>query len=387
MSLSEDIKTYARQLGFDLVGICPAVTPTGVTPLRDWLERGFAGEMTYMKRHAAAREHPRHVLDGVRSIVMLGMNYRTDEPREPGALEGRISRYAWERDYHELIRERLRQLADFLHQRAGTCRTRIAVDTAPLMERDFARLAGLGWIGKNTMLLNKRLGSWFFLAALLAEIELDYDDPHAADHCGTCTRCLDACPTDAFAGAYQLDSRKCISYLTIELRTAIGESLREGIGSWVFGCDVCQEVCPWNRKAPRTSEPEFAPAAANPVDLVALLSLDDETFRRRFAHSPLARPKRAGLLRNAAIALGNRRHSDAVPALTRALDDHEPLVRGAAAWALGRFDGVLVRRALEARLEVEQQREVRAELQAALQNPPVPSEAIPAKTPVGPRTA
>jgi epoxyqueuosine reductase len=367
MSLSDDIKSRARQIGFDLVGICPAVTPTGATHLRRWLERGFAGEMTYMERQAAARSHPRHVLDGVRSVVMLAIAYRTTEPCEPGPLQGRISRYAWGRDYHDLIRERLRQLADFVHERAGPCRTRGVVDTAPLSEREFAQLAGLGWIGKNTMLLNKRLGSWFFLAALLTDRELDYDEPHAADHCGTCTRCLEACPTDAFAGPYQLDSRKCISYLTIELRTAIPESLREGIGPWVFGCDVCQEVCPWNRKAPQTPEPELRPEAdADPVDLIDLLSLDAATFRRRFAHSALSRPRRAGLLRNAAIALGNRRHPDAVPALSRALDDPEPLIRGAAAWALGRIALPEAREALARRREVEPDDEVRAELMAAL---------------------
>lgn len=366
-TLSADIKAQALQCGFDLVGICPAVAPAGIEHFRAWLRQGFAGQMTYMHRHAAAREHPDNVLAGARSIVMLAVNYRTADPPEPGPLQGKVSRYAWGTDYHRLLRERLDRLAKFLRRRCPGCAVRGVVDTAPLLERDFAQLAGLGWIGKNTMLLNKKAGSWLFLAALLVDVELDYDQAHRADHCGTCTRCLEACPTEAFAGPYQLDSRRCISYLTIELRGGIPEALRPAIGSWVFGCDICQEVCPWNRKAPRAEEIGFEPRGESyPVDLMSLLETDPADFRTRYRDTAMERPRRRGLLRNAAIALGNSGRPEAVPALCRALEDSEPLVRGAAAWALGRLGTPDATAAVERRLEVETDREVRGELTAAM---------------------
>ncbi len=223
------------------------------------------------------------------------------------------------------------------------------MDTAPLLEREFAQLAGLGWIGKNTLLLNKQLGSWFFLAALLTDQELDYDEPHVADHCGTCRACLDACPTGAFVEPYVLDARRCISYLTIELRGPIPDNLRSGVGDWLFGCDICQDVCPWNHRAPASPEAAFAPLEdMNPVvELAALFALDDAAFRERFRHTPLWRAKRRGLLRNAAIVLGNRPHAAAIPALIRGLNDPEPLVRGASAWALHRYADLRAEAALE----------------------------------------
>ncbi|MGH7199203.1 MAG: tRNA epoxyqueuosine(34) reductase QueG, partial [Planctomycetaceae bacterium] len=337
--LSAAVKAEAHRLGFDLVGITPAARPTGFDELRDWLRRGYAGEMHYMDRREDAYEHPRHVLDGVRSVIMLAMNYRTAEPPPSGA---RVSRYAWgDGDYHDVLRGKLKELANVLHESRPGCRTRGVVDTAPLLERDFARLAGLGWFGKNTLLINKHAGSWLFLAALLTDVALEHDAPHETAHCGTCTRCLDACPTDAFPEPYVLDARRCISYLTIELRDRpVPFALREGMGEWLFGCDVCQDVCPWNRKAPISTEPAFQPSPdLAPADAVALLRLSDEEFRERFGHTPLARPGRAGLLRNAAIVLGNRRDPAAVPALIDALHDDEPLIRGAAAWALGRIGG------------------------------------------------
>jgi epoxyqueuosine reductase len=355
--LAAALKAEAVSLGFDLVGIAPAVTPAGIHEFLDWLKRGYAGEMTYLERREAAYAHPRHVLDGVRSVVMLGLNYNTRSPRsgdgsrrdatgardvEPAmdnaaaVVPARVARYAQGRDdYHDVIRRKLRQLADFLRREAPGSNARGVVDTAPLLERDFARLSGLGWFGKNTMLINKRLGSWFLLAGLLVDVELEYDEPHGSSHCGTCTRCLDACPTQAFVEPYVLDARRCISYLTIEHRGQIADDLRTGMGNWLFGCDICQEVCPWNRKAPVTHEPAFQP---NPeltaVDAAALLALTEAEFRRRFADSALSRPGRAGLLRNAAIVAGNAGTSEAIPALKIALDDADALVREAAAWAL-----------------------------------------------------
>jgi epoxyqueuosine reductase len=360
-ALADGVKAEARRLAFELVGIAPAVTPTGFHEFLKWLERGHAGEMHYFERREKAYGHPRHVLDGVRSVVMLGINYNTAAPRrrnearreETSSAEAgpatagtsapvapaRIARYAQgSADYHDVIREKLRELTHFLRREAPGCKVRGVVDTAPLLERDFARLAGLGWFGKNTMLINKRLGSWFFLAALLVDVELEYDAPHAASHCGTCTRCLDACPTGAFVEPYVLDARRCISYLTIEHRGAIPDELRAGIGDWLFGCDICQEVCPWNSKAPLSSEPAFATRRElTGADAAALLSLAEETFRRQFGSTALARPGRAGLVRNAAIVAGNSGNSMARVPLAAALDDDAEAVRDAAGWALQRL--------------------------------------------------
>ncbi len=397
--LTAELKAAAGRLGFDLVGVCAAVTPSGWPRFVDWLAAGYAGEMQYLEDRRDAYEHPHSVLDGARSIVMLGLNYRTvdpagvpaleparvpamepagepalmpagmpaAEPAAPQAAAGRVSRYAWGADYHDLIRPRLSGLVDELRSRVPQARARGVVDTAPLLEREFAQLAGLGWIGKNTLLLNKQAGSWFFLAALVTDVELVPDAPHAADHCGTCRACLDACPTGAFTEAYVLDARKCISYLTIELRGPIPHELRSGVGEWLFGCDVCQDVCPWNHRAPPSSLAELAPGEGmNPIELAELFALDDERFRVRFRHTPLWRPKRRGLLRNAAIVLGNRRDPATLPALERALHDAEPLVRGAAAWALGRFDQPPARQMLLTRSVVETDADVQGEIAAAL---------------------
>ncbi|MBL8828391.1 MAG: tRNA epoxyqueuosine(34) reductase QueG [Planctomycetaceae bacterium] len=366
--LTNRVRNEARRLGFPLVGIAPAVASAGFEQFREWLAAGYAGEMHYLADRAAAYEHPEHVLAGARSVVMLALPYRTVEPTAPQAGEGRVSRYAWGDDYHDVIRDRLHQLADYLRAAQPGASARGVVDTAPLLEREFAQLAGLGWIGKNTLLLNRQWGSWFFLAALITDAELSYDPPHGTDHCGTCRACLDACPTDAFVAPYVLDARRCISYLTIELRGPIPADLREPLGDWVFGCDVCQDVCPWNHKVPTVHEPAFTPhTQSNPLDLNGLFELSDDQFRARFRHSPLWRAKRRGVLRNAAIVLGNSGYEGAIPALIRGLADSEPLVRGAAAWGLGRFRSHdAARRSLEQRLLVEPDDGVCAEIAAAL---------------------
>jgi len=285
LELTSQLKAEARELGFTLAGACPAVTPTGASRLAEWLDRGYAGQMDYIAARREAYEHPRHVLDGVRSVLMLGLPYRTQEPVPPQQGQGRISRYAWgEGDYHDEVHDRLKRLIAWLKERIPEAQSRGVVDTAPLLEREFAQLAGLGWIGKHTLLINKPAGSYFFLAALLTDQELSYDEPFAADHCGTCRACLDACPTQAFPQPYVLDATRCISYLTIELRESIPEELRPGIGDWLFGCDVCQEVCPWNQRDATDADATFQPAAtANPVDLIGLLDLDDEAFAGGFA--------------------------------------------------------------------------------------------------------
>ena len=385
--LARLIKAEARRIGFELVGIAPAVSPPGLPKLHEWLRAGFAGEMQYLPRREAAYAHPSNVSASVRSVVMLAINYRTEEPQSvtsPQSVEsvesdepvepfkpsvaGRVARYAWgTADYHDLLRDRLRQLSDFLHAQRPGCTTRGVVDTAPLLERDFARLAGLGWFGKNTMLIHKRAGSWLLLAGLLTDIELAADAPHATSHCGTCTRCLDVCPTDAFPEPYVLDARKCISYLTIELKGPIPTELRDGVGEWLFGCDLCQDVCPWNRKAPVSPEPAFQPQPdLNPADCVAILRMSREEFQERFAKTPLERPGFDGLRRNAAIVLGNRGDLAAIPALIDAVNDASALVRGAVAWSLGKLSGDQARAALYERLQIETDAGVREELKLAL---------------------
>jgi epoxyqueuosine reductase len=368
VQLTAEVKRWAGELGFSLCGVCPAVSPPGAERLDAWLAAGYAGQMEYLAGRREAYSDPNRVLDGVRSIVMLAMNYRTAEPVQPQAGQGRISRYAWGSvDYHDLIHGRLEELGSLLRDRMPTARVRGIVDTAPLLEREFAQLAGLGWIGKNTLLLNRQEGSWYFLAALLTDVELEYDAAHEIDHCGTCRACLDACPTDAFSQPYVLDATRCISYLTIELRDSIPVDLREGVGEWLFGCDVCQDVCPWNSKSSASGSAEFSPRTdSNPIDLIRLFDLEDAAFREKFRYKPLWRPRRRGLLRNAAIVLGNRPNLAAIPALIRGLNDAEPLVRGASAWALGRHEDGSAIEALELRRDVESDAEVIHEIDAAL---------------------
>lgn len=332
-SLSAQIKEKARALGFELVGIAAAAEADDFAHLQDWLAQGFAGAMDYMTRHAEARRHPASILPAVRSVVMVGLNYHSPLTTHDSPLPGRISCYAGGRDYHDVLREKLKALLAWIDEQMPGVRGRAIVDTAPLLERDFARRAGLGWIGKNTMLIDKKIGSYFFLGALLLNVDLPADEPFDTFHCGTCTRCLDACPTEAFAGPFQLDARRCISYLTIELRGPVPDEFKPMMGDWIFGCDVCQEVCPWNRKAPQGREPAFAENGGQ-FDLIELLEMNEDQFRARFRHTALWRAGRAGLARNAALALGNSGDERALPTLQRALGDADEGVREAAAWAV-----------------------------------------------------
>ncbi len=349
--LSLAIKEQAQSLGFELVGIAPAVAPETFAHFEEWLARGFAGEMKYLERRREAYAHPEHVLAKVRSVVMLGMVYgfrAEDRVRDtalvrPASLSvatshgPRIAAYAQgARDYHDLIRERLKQLGDAVHALAPGSRTRGVVDTAPLLERDFARLAGLGWFGKNTLLINKRYGSGLFLAALLTDLELEPDARHNTSHCGSCTRCLDVCPTEALLEPYVLDATQCISYLTIELRDRpIPEELRTGVGEWLFGCDLCQTVCPWNHKAPdgRIAELQPQPELVG-RSLRAWLQFTPDEFTERFADTPLSRSGWSGIIRNACIVAGNQGDREAIPELRRLAEHTDAVVSEAARWAL-----------------------------------------------------
>jgi epoxyqueuosine reductase len=339
MSITAAIKAEAKNRGFILAGVCPAAAPPGLSRFQAWLDAGFAGEMQYFTKYRDAYEHPRYILEGAKSIVMLALPYHADSSATKcDAGLGRVARYAQGVDYHDVIRARLNRLSTWLTEQSPGCRVRGVVDSAPILEREFAQLAGLGWIGKNTLLLNRQFGSYFFLAVLLTDLELECDEPFAADHCGTCRACLDACPTQAFVGPYQLNATRCISYLTIEQRGSIAEDLREQLGDWVFGCDVCQEVCPWNHHAQVAGDSELTPwPLLQGFDLRQLFFMSDDEFKQHLRDTPLWRPRRRGILRNAALVLGNQGEVDSVPALQRGQADAEPLIRDACTWALARI--------------------------------------------------
>jgi epoxyqueuosine reductase len=381
--LVEELRRESVRLGFSRLGVAPAGPPPRQDLVRRWLDQGFAGVLReWFERQQPLRADPATLLPGVRSMIMLAIDYSAaaDPAAESntdadaaGQGRGRVARYAWGDDYHDLLRNRVNMLGAWLEARMPGCRTRGVVDSAPLAEREFAWLAGLGWFGKNTMLIDPRAGSFFFLTALLTDLELPADTPLQVDHCGSCTACLDACPTGAFVEPRVLDASRCISALSIEDHGPIAVALRPGMQDWIFGCDICQEVCPWNRHAPGSSEPTFQPRQGETtLSLAELLQLDDAAFRRRFKGSSLLRAKRRGLLRSAAIALGNRPHAPSFDALAAALADGDPVVRGAAGWALGRWRHLNDRvaeqahAALVARLERETDADVRTEIERAL---------------------
>lgn len=343
--LVTNIKHAAGELGFHVAGIA------SVEPLdrddsgyRSWLEAGFAAGMDYMKLRPELHAQPRELVPYARSIITLAVNHYVEAPALAHEHRyGRVARYAWGRDYHDVVKPRLHALVRKIEELAGrSIHARCFVDAVPLLERAVAARAGLGFFGKNTNLLQPRGGSWFFLSEILLDLELPADNRQIKVSCGSCARCIDACPTDAFPAPYQLDSRKCISYLTIENKDAIPRELRAQMGDWVFGCDVCQDVCPFNRFASDTRWPEFHPeAGAGPrLDLVELFSIaSDEEFRARFRGTPLTRPKRRGLLRNAAVVAANVGATAAIPALIERIEsDREPLIRSHSLWALGQLD-------------------------------------------------
>jgi len=344
------IKRAAEEAGFDLSGVAPATDAPELNHFPEWIAAGRSAEMKYMEARDERGDLKRASLSRVapwaRSVIVCAINYNTNHPYSTQVNDpdcGWISRYAWSReDYHDAVVRRLKQVEAALRESVPSdsqapLTTRSYVDTGPIVERVFAKYAGVGWIGKNTCLINQNKGSWLFLGVILTSLELEPDLP-APDRCGTCTRCIEACPTDAILAPYQLDSNKCISYLTIEKRGMIPEDLREGMGRHIFGCDICQDVCPWNRKAPATTLPEFEPrpGLVNPA-LAWLAEMPAERFREAFRGSPIRRTKRSGLRRNTAIAMGNSGTGDFIPILDELTGDEDQTVAESARWAKARL--------------------------------------------------
>jgi epoxyqueuosine reductase len=340
---SRIIRDLAAACGFELAGVAAPAPAPDFARFRSWADRGLAGEMRYLTDHRAQiRSHPEHLLPGVKSVICTGLVYNGPEPRSTEFSDPErawISRYAWGDDYHDVLRAKLTLLVTKLLE-IKSFSYRICVDTAPLLERSFARQAGLGWIGKNTCLINQSLGSWVFLGELLTTLDLAPDSP-PPDRCGTCTRCIDACPTAAIVpsanGDYELDARLCISYFTIELRDAIPEPARAAIGTHIFGCDICQDVCPWNRRAAQTTEPAFQPQHLAPR-LERLAAITEPEFRTMFRDTPVSRARYRGFLRNVAVAMGNSGLPKFRDLLEKLAFSPDPVVAEHASWALAQLN-------------------------------------------------
>jgi len=344
--MTTEVKTQlvdlARELGFDSCRIAACSPPTHAEEFGEWLDKGAHGEMTYMARGDEKRRDPNQILPDAKSIIVLALNYFHSEPEwrlagaEKPGLRGRIARYAWGDDYHDVIEAKLRKIDNFLSEFGGT--QKCYVDTGPILERDHAASAGIGWHGKSTMLINEKFGTWFFLAEILTTLELPTDAP-ARDHCGTCELCIKACPTGAITAPHKLDARRCISYLTIELKSSIPIELRALIGDRIFGCDDCLDACPWNRFAKVSRERAFAARkSTTEFSLRDYLALSETEFRNLFRDSPIKRIKRRGFLRNVCVALGNLGTSDDLPAMERDARDDEPLIAEHAHWAIQQIE-------------------------------------------------
>ncbi len=334
--LRDEIVARARALGFDSCKVTAATPPRHGAEFRMWLREGAAGEMEWMGRGEEKRSDPEKVLPGARSVIVVALNYFQGEPaaESRGKTTGRIARYAWGEDYHEVMLRKLEQLSEFLTTHGGT--QKCYVDTGPVLERDYAAAAGIGWHGKSTMLIDPQLGTWFFLGEILTTLELPADAEQPS-RCGTCVRCIAACPTGAITAPHKLDARRCISYLTIELKGAIPVELRPLMGDRIYGCDDCLDACPWNRFASVSREASFASTPATRMPLRDYLALGDAQFHALFRRSPIKRIKRRGFLRNVCVALGNVGDPTDLPALQRAADDPEPLIAEHALWAIERI--------------------------------------------------
>ncbi len=360
------IREEAQRLGFFKLGVVPAGPLPHPRRFTRWLKAGMHGEMRYLERQADKRRNPAVMLPAVRSILVLAMNYHTATPHSRESSAGVVSRYARGADYHHIVGERLRSLRDYICARLPGAVALQYVDTGPVMEKVWGAESGLGWMGKHSNLITRERGSWFFIGVILLNVELEYDPPEN-NYCGTCVRCLQACPTSAIVAPYVVDARLCVSYLTIELRGSIPLPLRRLIGNRIFGCDDCQEVCPWNRFAVETSVDGFrCREESQAPDLASLISITSDEFRHRFAGTAIRRVGRNGFVRNVAVALGNSCPEGAVAALSDAMADSSALVRAHAAWALGNIDSTEARRRLaDARL-VETDPSVSEEIDRAL---------------------
>jgi epoxyqueuosine reductase len=407
--LTQAVKDEAHRLGFQLVGVTTPDSPPHLDVYERWLENGNQGGMTWLatERARQRRANPLMILPECKSILVLGIRYpgpsplpylpmvmertnesgrhRSEERKEKreGAsclslgegqrVGGRIASYAWGEDYHDILPERMSAIVAFIEKKTGVaCPNRWYTDTGPILERELAQRAGLGWIGKNTCLINPKIGSYFLLAEILLGIGLEIDEPITTDHCGSCTRCLEACPNSCILPNRTVDSRRCISYLTIEHKGVIPIDMRSKLSDWIFGCDVCQRVCPWNQKISNaTYDVAFSPRAGIPPEsLVAELTLTPQEFNRKFKGSPIRRTKRRGYLRNVITSLGNISGPNAKPALKNALGDNEPVIRSHAAWALGKIGGDDVVQSLREALGVETDPGVKEEITRALQSNP-----------------
>jgi epoxyqueuosine reductase len=338
-ALAARAKDLARDAGFDLAGVARADAPPDLSFFAEWVARGFAGQMTYLSTQVARRSELRAAFPWARSVLCVGLQYDTPHPYSTAAPSDRgwISRYAWGDDYHDVMKAMLDRVAEGLRAEAGTFEARAYVDTGPVAEKAWATAAGLGAWGKNGCLLHPEHGSWFFLGEIVTDLDLPADSPRP-DVCGACTACLEACPTGALVAPYVLDATRCISYLTIEVKGSVPEERRHGMGRHVFGCDICQDVCPWNRRRRHRGGTAFEPRpGAEAPDLAELAGLDEVAFRQRFRRSPVKRAKRRGLLRNVAFALGNAGVAGHRPMLERLAGDEDPVVREHAVWARRRL--------------------------------------------------
>jgi epoxyqueuosine reductase len=365
-TITKSIKERAKEIGFDLVAVSPVRQFPENQFYKEWLTKGFAGQMHYLDRNSEKRADIKNVLPGAKSVICCAVNYNTDFPYSvycDDADRGWISRYAWADDYHDSTSKKLKSLNEFCNDLIPqTFNSKFYVDTGPVLEKVYSKYSGIGWIGKNTCLINQGAGSWLFLGEIITDIELEYDSP-VPDRCGTCTRCIEACPTQAIVEPYVLDSRKCISYLTIELKGTIPAELREGVENNIYGCDICQDVCPWNGDADISNDINFFPRENlyNPK-LSDLANIGIEEFRELFAGSPIKRTKRRGLLRNVMIAIGNSGSREFVDDIKIALRDEEPVIRAAAVWAYWKIAGDDAKKDLFLLLENETDSIVRDEI-------------------------
>lgn len=364
--ITKSIKVRAREIGFNLVSVSPVKEFPDNQFYKQWLARGYAGEMDYMERSLEKRTDITQVLPGAKSVICCALNYNTDYPYStelPDKNRGWISRYAWSDDYHDVVGGMLKELNEYLEKTITVpFSSRCYVDTGPVLEKVYSRHAGIGWIGKNTCLINQEIGSWLFLGELIIDLELDYDGP-ATDRCGTCTKCIESCPTDAIVDPYILDATRCISYLTIELKGIIPEEFRKNMENNIYGCDICQDVCPWNKKAPVTSNETFIPRDGlfNP-ELSDITEMTINNFNQVFKKSPVKRTKMRGMFRNIMIAIGNSYDKRLMPYVMDAMHNDEPVVRASAIWAYGQLSTEDVTEELNSMLRKEDDPLVREEI-------------------------